>query len=334
MRLFLLKIGFFFLPFGFVFILYMLIDPFGVMATTPDIEDKSGTYLLPRNKDVYSTQLFLNQYKKCQYNAFIMGNSRSIFFPVEVWGKYVKANHFHYDASRESLFGIEKKLLLLDELDVSINYVLLILDSDVLKQTKNSSGVLYVKHPRVSKESSLSFHEEMFRGFFSKSFLAYVDFYFTKKYKPYMQLAGIQQNKWVHHKESNQWEFSEYEQQLSINPSLYYQDKMHLFYKRDSVLTYETKIIAQEQKVLLSQIKSIFAKHKTNFKIVISPMYNQMKLNRSDIAYLQAQFGKNNVFDFSGINSMTQAYTNFYEPLHYRPHIASQIMKQVYGIKN
>ena len=40
--------------------------------------------------------------------------------------------------------------------------------------------------------------------------------------------------------------------------------------------------------------------------------------------------GKQNVFDFSGINFITNDYHNYYENSHYRPHVADYIMKEIY----
>ena len=70
--------------------------------------------------------------------------------------------------------------------------------------------------------------------------------------------------------------------------------------------------------------------NKTNYRIIISPLYNQIKLNNQDLDYLKQLFGKDNVFDFSGINKFTKDYNNYYESSHYRPHIAREIMQLIY----
>ncbi|KAA6318040.1 hypothetical protein EZS27_031899 [termite gut metagenome] len=47
-----------------------------------------------------------------------------------------------------------------------------------------------------------------------------------------------------------------------------------------------------------------------------------------DLEYLENVFGEDNVFDFLGINTFTQDYTNYYDDSHYRPHVAREIMKK------
>jgi hypothetical protein len=89
--------------------------------------------------------------------------------------------------------------------------------------------------------------------------------------------------------------------------------------------------ILENQKAMLSNIKSIANKHHTQLKVVISPLYDQKKLNTDDLKFLQQVFGNSNVFDFSGINSITNDYRNYYENSHYRPSVTKEILKVVYA---
>lgn len=49
------------------------------------------------------------------------------------------------------------------------------------------------------------------------------------------------------------------------------------------------------------------------------------------LSTLQTLFGKEKVYDYSGINELTDPIGNFYESSHYRPHVARQIMQEVYA---
>ena len=82
--------------------------------------------------------------------------------------------------------------------------------------------------------------------------------------------------------------------------------------------------------MLLENIHSIFKKHNSDVRIVISPLYNQKKLNEKDLAYLKNLFGTERVFDFSGINKITNDYNNYYEASHYRPHVSRELMEIIY----
>ena len=105
---------------------------------------------------------------------------------------------------------------------------------------------------------------------------------------------------------------------------------MQKFYYRDSIQKYSPKVIGESQYRMLKEISEIFKKHKTKYKIIISPLYDQLKFNKSDVRILQMLFGDENVFDFSGINFITNDYHNYYENSHYRPHVADYIMKVIY----
>ena len=81
---------------------------------------------------------------------------------------------------------------------------------------------------------------------------------------------------------------------------------------------------------MLQEIKSIFDKHNTNYRLVISPLYNQIKFNLTDLNVLNSIFGRNFVCDFSGIKELTKPKTNYYEFSHYRPKVGEQIMQRIY----
>jgi uncharacterized protein YdiU (UPF0061 family) len=110
----------------------------------------------------------------------------------------------------------------------------------------------------------------------------------------------------------------------------YTEERKKGFFQRDTLQKYSPRAIAENQKILLKNIFDIFNKHKTNYKIIINPLYNQIKLNNQDLDYLIQLFGRNNVFDFSGINKFTNDYNNYYEAIHYRPNIAREIMNLIY----
>lgn len=41
-------------------------------------------------------------------------------------------------------------------------------------------------------------------------------------------------------------------------------------------------------------------------------------------------FGENNIYDFPGVNSITEDYHNYYEDSHYRPCVARFILQTIY----
>lgn len=89
-------------------------------------------------------------------------------------------------------------------------------------------------------------------------------------------------------------------------------------------------VIVIKQRKMLEEMMQTFKKHHTDYKIVINPLFDQIKLNPRDLDILREIFGKENVFDFSGTNEITVDCYNYYEDSHYRPHIARNILKRIY----
>ena len=288
-------------------------------------------YNIAVNKDFQATELFLKQYKTFDYNSFIFGSSRAFYYNIKTWEKYIDGNCFHFSSSAESLFGIHGKLKFLDERNVKIKNALIILDYWLLTKTNNSNGHLAIKHPLISGESFPYFYAEMFRGFFPKAMIAHTELFLTGKRKPYMDKYGVRENVWKLDLNSNQLTNHRYDSIIENHFDAYYKDKGDLFYQRDSVQQYSVAAIGENQKELLLSMQSILSSKKTNFKIIISPLYNQLKINREDLNYLNELFGEGNVFDFSGINKYTESKYNYYETDHYRPHVASELMKEAYN---
>lgn len=329
MKKFAIKLLFFCLPLSFPVVLYLSIDPFKVIYKYSEQINTKGKYQKAINRDFQSTELFFWNHKQYSYNSFIFGNSRSIFFQIKTWNRFILGEPFHFNAFDESIFGINGKLRLLDDLNIDIKNALIVLDQKTLSVTKNSSGHIFIKHPRVSKESYFSFHLEMFKGFFPKAMLPITDVVLFGG-TTYIGEFGITENIWKHDMKSNQLSFYRFDQELAVNPDSYYSDKLSFFFQRDTIQKFSDPSIFNEQLVLLKNIKSIFASNGTNYKIIISPLYDQMRLNQKDVFILNELFGAENVFDFSGINSLTKDYHNYYEPSHFRPFICDSILNIIY----
>ena len=332
MKQFIKKTVFYCLPFFlFPIFLYLLIDPYKVLYNYEEYYNTSKNYQVTQNRDFQSTTLFLNQYKKQKYDSFIFGNSRSLFYRDRSWSQYIEGKIFHFDASSESIFGILGKLNLLTHKHVKIKNALIVLDCSELLDTQNTDGHLFIKHPEVSNEDKIYFHYVMMKPFFSKAIVGYLDVYLTDNKKEYMSELGITDNLIRLNNISNELREAKNDKQIKDNQKLFYKNINNCFYKRDSIQLFSPKVIEKEQKKLLRNMRLILKENKTNFKLIISPLYDQKKLNTDDLNYLKYLFGPENVCDFSGINEITNDYKNYYENSHYLPKVCDTILKKVYN---
>ena len=80
---------------------------------------------------------------------------------------------------------------------------------------------------------------------------------------------------------------------------------------------------------MIQEICRIFQENNTEYKIIVSPLYEQVKFSNHDLSILRKNFGPN-LFDFSGNNDFTKSKFNFYEKSHYRKEIADKILEIVY----
>jgi hypothetical protein len=316
-------------------IVYIILDPFKVVKQYSSYYISDEIIGVTLNFDYVSTSTFENNYPSCRYNSFIFGNSRSRFYESADWKCYLDKNSiaFHFDASNEALYGILKKLRYINNRqEVHLNNVLLILDYSTLNQVVPLESHLFAISPQLENNRNLiPFHLSFIKAFFTPKFMiAFVDYKISGKVKNYMTKGALLSDIPLHYElKTNEISFLYFEE-LIENGKYYTPERMRIFYSRDSIQSFYPLVIEEQQKKMLAEINEILVKHKTNFKIIINPLYDQKKINVQDLAYLESLFGANNVFDFSGINKFTNDYSNYYEESHYRPHVAREILKEIY----
>jgi hypothetical protein len=306
--------------------IYFICDPFKVIYTYPSYYISGAPEYIELNRDYVSTETFIQKYPTYKYNSFIFGNSRSFFYETADWKKHISEGRcFHFNASRETIYGIYKKIAFLDKNNIQIKNALIILDYGLLSVITNSKGHLYIKHPVLSGDF-FSFHMEFIKAFLNPSFLI--------KYLPLkffnIVSSSFKYYTWDYDSITNEFKWTYLEKEILKNPNKYYLSKINLFYKRVPLQQYSPIIIKDEQISMLSEILKIFKKNNTNYKIIISPLYNQIKLNSADLSTLKLIFGNEHVFDFSGINSITNNMYNYYETSHYRPQVSREILNEIY----
>ncbi len=82
------------------------------------------------------------------------------------------------------------------------------------------------------------------------------------------------------------------------------------------------------KKDILLKIHELFKKHGTHYYIVITPLYNQMQFDYADMRILRTIFG-DNIYDFSGVNEITNNEYNYLDGLHFRPCISKQMIDSI-----
>ena len=342
MKVFLLKLGvILLLPITFVAV-YFINDPFKVLYHY-DTYIKSGKpYFIFIDKDVTTTRTFLNNYKKYKYDSYIFGNSRSCNFWISDWEKYINSDKcFHFDGSCESLYAIGKNVSFIRKHGIRIKNALFILDNDILSKVENNPGHIYIMDPAVSGESKWAFQATYFKAYADPQFFKdYVSYLVHHALNPAYEVPRnsnslcIARDVRQYEPITNEVHFVGFEQQIASNMDSFYNARADLFFGRDTSKQYYFEpVIGDTQRSILNGIAKELAEDSTDFRIVISPLYNQVKLNTKDLDILYAIFGKERVFDFSGKNAITDDVHNYYESYHYRPSVAKMILDSMYKNK-
>ena len=310
---------------------YFITDPFKMLKPF------SLTYFDDTNRDYMSTELFLKNNPIYKYDSFIFGSSKGCGLNTYHWQKYLSqgSRQFLFQAWGESLTGIEQKIAYLDNNDSDIKNAIVLIDipgSFAKKQLPTEA--LSIKDYKISGQSRFTFHTIMFWNYLQKPSFWYSSVKKRiKNTKPSIGFDTI----------SNDWEKNNSLVDVNIQPS---KDSLsncsktvrnsflrEVESKTDADLKESPALINDDFKEQLLHIKSIFTKHGTDYRIIVTPAYcyTHPSINKQDLKTLQNIFGEQYVFDYSGKNELTSDCYNFSDPNHFGLCVGWQIIEDIYN---
>ncbi|AWV97227.1 hypothetical protein [Arcticibacterium luteifluviistationis] len=306
---------------------YFVFDPFHVVR---NYEAYPDNYLESYNRNRISTQVFLNNNEEQHYKSFVFGSSKSSVFYTEDWSKYIgDPNPYHFDASNEIISGIANKVDFIDQQGNDLKNALVIFDGETFNfSVDTANSIIHVQDYKWSGQNQFLYQLVFFKAFFKDMyFVKFFDKLIFKKYRAYMY--GAFENKhMLYTPVNNDFIFQGYIDQLKEDSLAYY--NRDLFYKRSAEELTADAGIKPYQVNYLNEMKAIFDKHNTKYKIVFGPNYDQKKVNPEDLAIVNEIFGEANVYDFTGQNELTNPLPNYYEIYHYKPTVARKVLEEIY----
>ena len=330
LRKFSIKLSVFLSPILILIIGYFFADPFKIIKSYEAYPDN---YAKSLNRDRISTQIFLNNHQKYNYQSFIFGSSRSSVFYAHEWGKHISdKTPYHFDASCETISGVATKLKFIESKENKIKNVLFVFDRSLFNYEQDTLGSVFVQDYRVSGLQWWKYHTIFINTYFSKGFfVAFYDNLITGNFRNYMR-QFLEFRKINYTPVVNDFIFTSYIEQIKKDSIAYY-NQPNFFYNRSKEKNLQAPAIKGYQLTYLAMMKESLKKNNTKFKIVLGPTYDQAYFNQQDLDILIKYFGKENVYDFSGINHYTENIANYYEIYHYKPSVANDIMKKIYATK-
>lgn len=268
------------------------------------------------------------------YNSFIFGSSRS----AELYACYLNTKiknscFFHYANWFETIGGIYAKLKLLDSLNYKIDNVVIYLDEDGIT-FKDDGRISNTEHYLLTNQSPASYYFTHYKMFFS-SFT--VD---KLKILLGMKVSGVVFPNWESDLKTNDHrhvcsegileDYGNTEMDEAYRGKIDSLKRVGVLFERSGFNQQrrEKKQISVNEENILLKIHELFKKHNTNYYIVITPLYDQMQFDYADMQILRTIFG-NNIYDFSGVNEITNNDYNYLDGIHFRPCISKQMIDSI-----
>lgn len=311
---------------------YVVLDPFRVIR--PLRNDGSPIWIV-RNKGSYSTSVYLDQLGARPHDSFIFGSSRTLAFRAADWEQHLPAGStiLLFDGHGESLYGIHAKLELIHRSGGPLrNALVLICPGKTFKPLKDANTHLHIAHPSVSGLGWFRYHSAFLQAWGADQFfIKYLDLKLFGTYRSYME-GVIRKRGEVDFSPGTAERIMPIEAEITADPNGFYARNDSIFRRTDSTsIRHAPRSIDLDHEAALRRMRSIFNAHGSDYHIVISPLYDQLSLDRTDLTLLKEIFGSERVHDHSGVNAITLDRRNYIEASHYRFHVGRKIMQEIYS---
>lgn len=319
------------LPLLVLSILYIITDPF--QNILPHDEYVFNYMMLSRGN--VSTKVFLKNKGKYIYDSFIFGSSRSCAHTSKEWTKYLSKDNvpFSFGAWNENIEGMYRRIKLIDSLKGPLKNAFIIIDVErtFVKSDTDKVSDFSSDHYLISGIPKYDYYMNDYFAYLKDPLLILtsIDYTLFHKQRRYME-NFFHMDKSDLDPVNNDW-YPNSEENILVDSISYYKGSENKFYKRSPVQKFAKVQISKKKEQYLLKIFTVFKRCRTNYKIVIAPLYDQIKLNPQDILVLDNIFGKSNVYDYSGINEITNNQFNYdKDVVHYRKKVGNLIYKEIY----
>ncbi len=265
------------------------------------------------------------------YNSFIFGSSRACsVYACYLQEKIPSSSFFHYANWGETVGGMYKKLKLIDDLSMPIENAIIYIDTDFTFEDNGEPREN--DHYLITEEKQ---HEQLLRHY--RSFFSNIN---SDKLKLLMggTIEGDQFPNWESDKITNDSNYlcndANIEAYGEISKDAAYLSEIDslknvgFLYERPRKQAYKASQISDTEKAYLSKIKTLLDKHQTQYYVIITPLYDQLKFSDEDYHVLSSYFGEH-LYDFSGISEITNDASNYPDKVHFLRHISKEMLDSV-----
>jgi len=296
-----------------------------------DKDNYSWKYNVQSLGDISTKKLLTSPVK---YNSFILGSSRTAgVYACYLEKKITDSKFLHYTSWSDPIEGIYKKLKLVDSLGYPIDNVIMYLDTDYTFKFKGKCRPN--DHYLVTGDTRAKYLFKHYQSFFSRMDLNKVKILLGA------EIEGEAFPNWESDVFTNDYNHKCSDSIIATygnikNPKTFKAGIDSLktsgfFYERPKKQTYQSSQISNFEHDVLLNIKALFKKHKTNYYIVITPLYSQLKFSDKDMKIIEDCF-KGNVYDFSGKTEITDNIYNYPDKEHFTTSVSKHILDSIIKI--
>lgn len=332
MQRFLFKVLLFILvPVICLTVMYFVSDPYRTLKPF------SLQYFDTTNRDYLSTELFLMNEKKYEYDSFIFSSSRGCGLNTYHWKCYLgeDACPFLFQAWGETLTGIEQKVSFLDKRGTHLRNVLLLIDIPSTFSGKQlPTEAMSIKDPTTSGQPRWLHQLILLFDFFQKpsQWIKAIKGLYSSA-SPTVSFDAMT-NDWDKNSLYSSFDFPPVKDSLSnFTPNKLKEFIHDNEFKTDADCITSNSLISEKQIKQLNHIRSIFDRHNTDYRIIITPgyCYSYPAISPKDLKIINTVFGEEFVYDYSGKNDLTSDYNNFTDPNHFGHYVGYRIIENIYN---
>lgn len=321
------------MPALLVVALYLVKDPFHVVKPYQGkVYEPGDTVALTINWGHVTVESFKYFDPRGHYDSFIFGSSLSGYYRIQDWQRYLPASArpFHFNASRETLYGILNKLKYLTASGVTINHALIIMEDEMLMRQPLDNDVLFVQHPQTTRDVSWwKFHQLYFNAYRRPELIAYMlcpgPMTTTVLDKGYATTDITTRIEPI-----NEGYYRQADSLIAVNPDAFFTPEHLAHYALPPKQLPCPDKITPPVEAVLEAIATILRQHGTDYQIIIPPHYGYEAISSSDLYQLELIFGPARIHDYSHDPAMGTDLHYYYDDGHLVAQQCALLMDSAY----
>lgn len=312
---------------------YIIRDPFHVIKPYKGrVYNPGDTITLTVNWGYETIESFKYFNPTEHYDSFIFGSSLSGYYLIQDWQPHLPsdAHPFHFNASRETLYGILNKLQFLKSHDVPVKNALIIMEDEMLSRLPMDKDALFVQHPQTASDVSWwQFHQLYFNAYRHPEIIAYLLFpgpmTQTVLDKGYATTDITVRNEVI-----NEGRYALADSLIANDPDAFFTPEHMAQYTLPLKLLPCMPKITPGVESLLTNIAGLLDQLGTDYHIIIPPHYGYEAIASSDLYKMESIFTPQRVHDYSHDPVMGTDLHYYYDDGHLVSQACALLMDSAY----